>query len=122
MPSVGRYKSMLKQKRKESKITNQLLNLLFKPLTTVAKTSSKVVKKTTRRSSRDLFSTPKNNIDSCPICGTIVNNNYNGLKFNNEKICSSCQNIIEHHFKDKKNRDNIYLDDLKKIVSNYYNK
>ena len=117
MPSSQRYNSMLKQKRKEDKNTRILLNLLFKPLKHFGKSTSKTLKKSIKKTQIS----KKSNPIICPICGSVItNNNFNGLKFNDDPICSDCQKIIELHFGDKNNRDNIYLNDLKNIVQNYY--
>lgn len=116
MPSSQRFNSMLKQRRKENKDTQKLLNLLFKPLKQVGKSTSKAIKKSVKQTQ----SSKKSNIIICPICSSeITKKNFNGLRFNDDPICSNCQKIIELHFGDKNNRGNIYLNDLKNIVQSY---
>lgn len=55
----------------------------------------------------------------CPICGEqLVISNMKGAKFDGYFICGSCEDIISKYYGNRKDRNNVYLEDLRNIVKN----
>ena len=117
MSSSWRYNSFLKERRKSDKDTKIISKILIKPLKLIGKSASKAIKKSTKKKKL----AKQYNI-VCPLCGCeVTSKNFSGVSFNNDKICSDCSIALEKHFGGKADGI-VYLDDLRKIVQDYYKK